>query len=109
MTTHLLCPQNFRDEFDADMEGFCCRVQNGTLAITHNDWPSFLYPEDSYNLDALDEHLLQGSFLLSVCVFNLFDIHAKSSLSVFNISSPDCELVQRLHQARCWARNVSRI
>jgi hypothetical protein len=109
MTAHLLCPRNFRDKFDADMEGFCRRVQNGTLAITHNDWPSFLYPEDSYNPDALDEHLLWGSFLLSVCVFDLFDIHAKSSLSVFDISSPDRELVRRLHRARRRARNVSRI
>jgi hypothetical protein len=53
------------------MEGFCRRVQNGTLAITHNDFPSFLYPEDEYNADALDGHLMCGPFLLSVCLSQL--------------------------------------
>jgi len=72
MTARLLCPRQLRDEFDTDMEGFCRRVQNGTLAITHNDLPSFLYPEDEYNADALDEHLLRGPFLLSVCLSQLF-------------------------------------
>jgi hypothetical protein len=62
MTTCLLCPRQLRDKFDTDMEGFCCRVQNGTLPITHDDWPSFLYLKDKYNADALDEHLLQGTF-----------------------------------------------
>jgi hypothetical protein len=72
MTACLLCPQQLRDEFNADMEGFCRRVQNGMLPITHDDWPSFLYPEDKYNADALDEHLLRGTFLLSVCLYQWF-------------------------------------
>jgi len=62
----LLCPRQLRDRFDADKEGFSRDVQNGMLAITHNDWPSFLYPEDGYNPDAIDEGLLRGPFLLSV-------------------------------------------
>jgi hypothetical protein len=65
-TARLLCPRQLRDEFDVDMEGFCRNVQNGRLVITHDDWPSFLYPEDMYDPDALDEHLLRGPFLLSV-------------------------------------------
>jgi hypothetical protein len=71
-TAHLLCPRPLRDDFDADMEGFCRSVQNGTLVITHDDWPSFLYPENMYNPDALDEHLMHGAFLLLVCLCHLF-------------------------------------
>jgi hypothetical protein len=71
-TARLLCPCRLRESFDADMEGFCRSVQNGTLAITHNDWPSFLYPEDEYNADAIDEHLLHGPFLISVRLSQLF-------------------------------------
>jgi hypothetical protein len=80
------------------MEGFCRRVQNGTLAITHNDWPSFLYPEDSYNPHALDEHLLRGSFLLSVCVSDLF-IYMLNLLSVFSTS---------LHRTANWFEDYTR-
>ena len=76
MTARLLCPRHLRDEFDTDMEGFCRRVQNGTQVITHNDWPSFLYPEDEYNPDALDEHLMRGPFLLVACLFHIFIYYA---------------------------------
>ena len=62
----MLCPRYLRDEFDEDQERFCHDVQNGTRIITHNDLPSFLYPEDGYNPDAIDESLLKSPFLLSV-------------------------------------------
>ena len=65
-TARLLCPQSLREEFDNDMGRFCHDVQNGNVVISHNDWPSFLYPEDGYNPNAIDENLLRGPFLLSV-------------------------------------------
>jgi len=65
-TARLLCPRDRRDDFDMDMEAFCRDVQNGNRAITHNTWPSFLYPEDAYNPEILDEGLLRGPFLVSV-------------------------------------------
>ena len=65
-TARLLCPQYLLDTFDEDWESFCCDVQNGRRIITHNDWPSLLYPEDDYNPNAIDEKLLQSPFLLSV-------------------------------------------
>jgi hypothetical protein len=40
------------------MEGFCHSVQNGMVIITHNHWPSFLYPEDEYNLECYDHGLV---------------------------------------------------
>jgi hypothetical protein len=67
-TACLLCPRYLRDEFDTDKEGFCRSVQNGTLVISHINWPSFLYPENGYDPEAVDEHLLRGPFLLSVRV-----------------------------------------
>jgi len=65
-SARLLCPRDKRDEFDNDREAFCQDVQNGNRAITHKTWPSFLYPEDAYNPDALDKGLLRGPFLVSV-------------------------------------------
>ena len=67
-----------RDDFDKDRAKFCRDVQNGECDITHEDWPSFLYPETGYNPDNLDKGLLRGPFLLSVsrsivciCIANL--------------------------------------
>ena len=65
-TARLLCPRRLREKFDKDREQFCRDVQNGVCSITHNDWPSFLYPEDGYNPDVIDEKLLQSPFLVSV-------------------------------------------
>jgi hypothetical protein len=65
-SARLLCPRSLRDDFDINMEDFCRDVQNGTIIISHDDWPTFLYPEDDYNADAIDENLLRGPFLLSV-------------------------------------------
>jgi hypothetical protein len=62
----LLCPQQLRDNFDKDMEGFCHDVKNGTILVSHDDWPSFLYPEYNYDPNAIDKNLLCGPFLLSV-------------------------------------------
>lgn len=67
-TARLLCPRSLRDDFDKDRDGFCRDVENGTIIISHDDWPSFLYPEDDYNPDSIDENLLRGPFLLSVSV-----------------------------------------
>jgi hypothetical protein len=53
MTARLLCPRQLRDKFDADMEGFCRSMQSGSFIITHDDWPSFLYPEDKYDPDSV--------------------------------------------------------
>jgi hypothetical protein len=44
--------------------------------ITHNDWPSLLYPEDGYNPDAIDEKLLQSPFLVSVSRLLYLRMHA---------------------------------
>jgi hypothetical protein len=45
-----------------DREGFCLNVQNDTRVIWNDDWPSYLYPEDGYNPDAIDNNLLRGPF-----------------------------------------------
>jgi len=63
-------------------------VQDGILCIAGNDWPSFLYLEDAYNPEAIDEGLFRSPFLVSVsvsviymCIANLFIVlslgHAK--------------------------------
>ena len=65
-TARLLCPRRIRDEFDADRDTFCRNVKDGKCKIKHNDYPSFLYPDDKYNPEALDENLLRGLFLVSV-------------------------------------------
>ena len=65
-TARLLCPRHLRDEFDEDRDLFCREVNEGKRIITHNDWPSFLYEEDKYNPDALDEGLLRRPLLVSV-------------------------------------------
>ena len=61
-TARLLCSRHLRDEFDMDREGFCRNVQNDTRVIWHDDWPSYLYPEDGYNPDTIDNNLLRGPF-----------------------------------------------
>jgi hypothetical protein len=98
MTACLLCPRQLRDEFDADMEGFCCSVQSSSFIITCNDWPSFLYPEDKYDPDAIDEHLLRGGFLLSVCNSYLF-IYVLTLFLVF---------LTCLHQTTHWFEGYTR-
>jgi len=65
-TARLLCPRHLQDKFDKDRETFCHDVHNGDCAITHNEWPSFLYPEDDYNPNEMDKKLLQSPFLVSV-------------------------------------------
>lgn len=66
VTARLLCPRHLRDDFDINMDGFCRDVQNGAILISHDDWPSFLYPQEDYDPDAIDTNLLRGPFLLSV-------------------------------------------
>ena len=57
-----------RDIFDSvqDSERFCRDVQSGFLTITHHVWPSFLYPETGYDIDAQGKGLLQSPLLVSV-------------------------------------------
>jgi hypothetical protein len=45
---------------------FCHAVQNGQISIMADDFQSFLYPEDQYDPEVIDEGLLRGPFLLSV-------------------------------------------
>jgi len=71
-TARLLCPRFLRDELDNDREKFSRDVQNGNRIIIHDDWPSFLYPEDGFDPDAIDGGLLRGPFLVSV---GLYVIH----------------------------------
>jgi len=76
-TGRLLCPRALRDEFDKDPNAFCHSVTNGTRLITHDDWPSYLYPEKEYDPDAIDENLLRGHFLVAVRVKKSFLSFAK--------------------------------
>jgi hypothetical protein len=62
----MLCPRHLRNDFDENPEAFCHKVLNGTIAVLHDDWPSYLYPEDGYDPDAIDQNLLQGPFLVMV-------------------------------------------
>ena len=65
-TARLLCPREWRDRFDRNPEAFCTEVHNGAVEIRHDEWPTFLYPEDGYDPDVIDHTLLQGPFLLAV-------------------------------------------
>ncbi|KAI0276933.1 hypothetical protein BC826DRAFT_976713, partial [Russula brevipes] len=65
-TARLLCPRHWRDAFDRNLDAFCNDVLNGLVEITHDNWPTFLYPEDGYDPDVIDHTLLQGPFLLAV-------------------------------------------
>ncbi|PSR71615.1 hypothetical protein PHLCEN_2v12468 [Hermanssonia centrifuga] len=65
-TGRLLCPCNRLEEFDANPKRFCRDVENGVIQINAEDFPCFLYPEDSYNPDNVEEGLLRGEFLRSV-------------------------------------------
>ena len=85
-TARLLCPHSLRDEFDEDQEWFCREVNEGKINISHNDWPSFLYKEDTYNPDALDEGLLRGPLLVLA-----------SFCSILCLSTADISIVLSAH------------
>ena len=85
-TARLLCPRSLRDEFDEDRERFCREVNKGKINISHDDWPSFLYEEDTYNPDALNEGLLHGPLLVSV-----------SRCSILCLSAADISIVLLAH------------
>jgi hypothetical protein len=53
---------------------FCRDVQEGKISVVADDWPTFLYPEDGYDPNAIDVGLLQGPFLLSVSILAYFDV-----------------------------------
>jgi len=80
-TAWLLCPQCLQEKFDKVQEQFCRDVQNRVCSITHNDWLSFLYPEDGYNPNVIDEKLLQSPFLVSVSCSIIFCI-SMANLSI---------------------------
>jgi len=66
-TARLLCPRHLRDYFDGNKEGFCRQILEASLHITHDDWPTFLFPKEGYNHNHIDEDILRSEFLLSVC------------------------------------------
>ncbi|PSS31972.1 hypothetical protein PHLCEN_2v2261, partial [Hermanssonia centrifuga] len=68
-TARLLCPCNRLDEFDLNPKKFCRDVENGVIMIMADDLPCFLYPEDKYNPDNVEEGLLRGEYLRSVFRF----------------------------------------
>ena len=45
---------------------FCANIINQQIVISAEDYPLFLYPDDQYNSDTIEEELLQSSLLLSV-------------------------------------------
>jgi hypothetical protein len=69
-TARLLCPRHLRDYFDDDREKFCRQILEASLVVTHNDWPSFLFPNDLYDPNNIDEYLLRSPFMLAVCVLS---------------------------------------
>lgn len=64
-----------REDFDLDNERYCHHVQSGFLGITHDDWPTFLYPEAGYDPDKDERGLLRGPLL--VAVGPLFHLHMR--------------------------------
>jgi len=70
-TARLLCPRHLQEQFERNPEHFCRDVHYGNIFISHDDFPSFLYPEEEYNPEAIDENLLRGPFLLS-CFRHIF-------------------------------------
>jgi len=66
VTAHLLCPCHLRNYFNDDRERFCCQILEGSLVITYDDWLSFLFPNDVYNPDNIDEYMLWSPFMLMV-------------------------------------------
>jgi len=67
-TARLLCPRHLQDYFDDDRERFCRQIREASLVVTHNDWPTFLFPKEGYDHNHIDKYILRSSFLLSVCV-----------------------------------------
>ncbi|PSS30961.1 hypothetical protein PHLCEN_2v2486 [Hermanssonia centrifuga] len=68
-TARLLCPCNRLEEFDSNPQKFCRDVENGLIMIMADDLPCFLYPEDKYNPEDVEEGLLRGEYLRSVFRF----------------------------------------
>ncbi|THG93760.1 hypothetical protein EW026_g7565 [Hermanssonia centrifuga] len=67
-TARLLCPRSLVDEFDTDPDS----VESAEIAITADDYPSFLYSNEAqYNPNNIENNLLRGSYLLAVfrCLF----------------------------------------
>ncbi|PSR76358.1 hypothetical protein PHLCEN_2v8498 [Hermanssonia centrifuga] len=61
-TARLLCPRSLVDEFDTDPDS----VESAEIAITADDYPSFLYSNEAqYNPNNIENNLLRGSYLLA--------------------------------------------
>jgi len=75
---------------------------DGSIQVTANDWPNFLYEEDVYDPDELDKGLLQGYFLLRVCPFSPCFSLAKCMIRYTGTSSlhPPLHLRKHLDQMR---------
>jgi hypothetical protein len=100
-TARLLCPRHLRDYFDADRERFCRQILEASLVVTHNDWPSFLFPNDSYNPNRIDEYLLRSSFMLAVRL----SLALGCLLIFFLVLSPS--LHRATHRAERKSRKIS--
>ncbi|OBZ75284.1 hypothetical protein A0H81_04986 [Grifola frondosa] len=63
-TARLLTPRLLRDQFDRNPQLFCREVREGTIKIKSADFPSFMYPENGFNVDRAVIGLCKGPFLL---------------------------------------------
>jgi len=109
VTGRLLCPRFLLDDFDTNPKEFCCGVRNGTRAITHDDWPAYLYPKEGYDPKVIDNNLLQGPFLLSVHHFFFF-FFTTDNLCRFTVTSLlEPALWWRLPQGSLPGRNLFQI
>jgi len=94
-TGRLLCPRPMRDCFDENPEAFCQDVRSGARKIYHDDWPSFLYPEEGYKPEAIDHTMLQGPFLLA-CFRHIFT-GPRTALNMSPGTLPGKKSIAKLH------------
>jgi hypothetical protein len=59
--------------FETELSTFMDRVEDASLQLTTDDFPSFLYEDGTiYDEDNEDTGLFQGFLLVRVCILNLF-------------------------------------
>lgn len=63
-TGRLLVPRQHRDEYDADPSRYCASVIDRSTRITADDMPSFLYPENEYDPNAVVRWLFHGPLFI---------------------------------------------
>jgi hypothetical protein len=87
-TALLLCPQSLVQEYWKDCDEYSsgsllpaqltvlfryrAHFLDGTIRITANKWPHFLYPTRAYDPNDIDRGLLQGYLLVRVSYFFVF-------------------------------------